>query len=255
MIIIKSQNEIDIMRKAGEITAIVLEKIKEAISPGITTGDLDRIAEEYIRSRGAVPSFKGYAGMPGAMRFPASICASVNSEVVHGIPGTRRLEEGDIISIDVGVFFNGYHGDAARTYPVGNISEKAKKLIKITEESFFEGMKFAVEGKRIVDISSAIQKYVEMHGFSVVRDYVGHGIGREMHEAPQVPNYRTRERGPRLQKGITLAVEPMVNEGSYKVKILDNKWTVVTADGSLSAHYENTIVITEGEPKILTIIE
>ncbi|HHV95099.1 MAG TPA: type I methionyl aminopeptidase [Clostridiaceae bacterium] len=254
MIIIKSQHEIDIMRKAGEITAITLEKIREVISPGVTTGDLDRIAEEYIRSRGAIPSFKGYAGMPGAMKFPASICASVNNEVVHGIPGPRRLEEGDIISIDVGVFFNGYHGDAARTYPVGKISEKAEKLIRVTEESFFEGIKHAVEGKRIVDISGAIQRYVEKHGFSVVRDYVGHGIGREMHEAPQVPNYRTRERGPRLQKGITLAVEPMVNEGSYKVKILDNKWTVVTADGSLSAHYENTIVITEGEPKILTIL-
>ncbi|NMB97995.1 MAG: type I methionyl aminopeptidase [Clostridiaceae bacterium] len=255
MIVIKSQHEIDVMRKAGEITALAFEKIKEAISPGITTGEIDRLVEEYIRSQGAIPSFKGYAGIPGAIRFPASICASINNEVVHGIPGSRRLNDGDIISIDIGVFFNGYHGDAARTYAVGKISERAKKLIQVTKESFFEGIKFAVEGKRIADISGAIQKHVEKNNFSVVRDYVGHGIGREMHEAPQVPNYRTRERGPRLQKGMTLAIEPMVNEGGYQVRILDNKWTVVTADGSLSAHYENTIVITDDQPKILTIIE
>ena len=255
MIVIKSQHEIDIMRKAGEITAIALEKIREAISSGVTTIDLDRMVEEYIRSKGATPSFKGYRGSPGAVNFPASICTSVNNEVVHGIPGLRKLNNGDIISIDIGVFFNGYHGDAARTYAVGKVSEKAEKLIQVTKDSFFEGIKCAIEGNRIVDISSAIQKYVEKHKYSVVREYVGHGIGKEMHEAPQVPNYRTRERGSRLQKGMTLAIEPMVNEGDYQVKVLDNKWTVVTADGSLSAHYENTIVITDGQPKILTINE
>ncbi|HOJ09489.1 MAG TPA: type I methionyl aminopeptidase [Clostridiales bacterium] len=253
MITIKSQYEIDIMKKAGEITANALEKIRQAITPGITTLEIDRIAEDYIKSKGAQPSFKGYKGLPGAMDFPASICASVNNEVVHGIPGLRMLKDGDIISIDIGVYFNGYHGDAARTYPVGTVSDEAKKLIEVTKESFYEGIKYAVERNRIVDISAAIQKYVERCGYSVVREYVGHGIGREMHEAPQVPNYRTRERGPRLQQGMTLAIEPMVNQGGYQVKILDNRWTVVTADGSLSAHYENSILITNDQPYILTI--
>lgn len=253
MIIIKSKHEIDIMRKAGEITAIVLGKLEELISPGITTLELDRIAEETIKKNGGTPSFKGYKSSIGAPDYPTSICASVNDEVVHGIPGLRMLKDGDIISIDVGVCYNGYHADAARTFPVGSISENAARLIKITRESFYKGIEFAVEGNRINDISTAIQKYVEQHGYSVIRDYVGHGIGKEMHEAPQIPNYRTKERGPRLEQGITLAIEPMVNEGSYHVKLLDNKWTVVTKDGKLSAHYENTILVTENKPLILTI--
>ncbi|HHY24166.1 MAG TPA: type I methionyl aminopeptidase [Clostridiaceae bacterium] len=254
MITIKSENEINIMRKAGEITAIVLEKLKEVISPGVTTLELDRIAEELIEKYEAKPSFKGYKSVLGAEDYPASICTSINDEVVHGIPGLRMLKDGDIISIDIGVYFNGYHGDAARTFPVGNVSENAKRLIEVTKQSFYEGIKNAVIGNRINNISTAIQNYVERHGYSVIRDYVGHGIGRDMHEAPQIPNYRTRERGPRLEQGMTIAVEPMVNGGSYHIKILDNKWTVVTSDGSLSAHYENTILITEKEPLILTII-
>ena len=254
MITIKSKNEIDIMRKAGEITAIALEKLKEAVAPGVTTLDLNRITEELIGKYGAKPSFKGYKSVLGAEDYPASICASINDEVVHGIPGLRMLKDGDIISIDIGVCYNGYHADAARTFSVGNIPENAEKLIKVTRESFYEGIKNAVKGNRIINISAAIQNYVERHRFNVVRDYIGHGIGREMHEAPQVPNYRTRERGPRLEQGMTIAVEPMVNEGSYHIRILDNNWTVVTEDGSLSAHYENTILITESTPLILTKI-
>lgn len=254
MITIKSKNEIDIMRKAGEITAIALEKLEEVIAPGITTLDLDRITEELIEKHGAKPSFKGYKNVLGAEDYPASICASVNNEVIHGIPGLRILKDGDIISIDIGVYYNGYHADAARTFSVGNISENAKRLVKVTKESFYEGIENAVKGNRINNISTAIQNYVQRYGYSVIRDYVGHGIGRKMHEAPQVPNYRTRERGPRLEQGMTIAVEPMVCEGSYHTKILDNNWTVVTEDGSLSAHYENTILITESKPLILTKI-
>lgn len=254
MISIKSKAEIELMRIAGEILAIAHEKVREAIKPGITTGDIDRITEEFIRKSGAIPSFKGFKGLPGAIDYPASICASVNNEVVHGIPGLRVLKDGDIISVDIGLYINGYHSDCARTIPVGHISESAERLIKVTEQSFYEGIKMAVSGNRIVDISIAVQEYVEKNGYSVVRDYVGHGIGTEMHELPQIPNYRTRERGPRLEPGMTLAIEPMVNEGSYFVKLLDNKWTVVTQDGSLSSHYENTIAVTEGEPMILTKI-
>ncbi|MCX7843624.1 MAG: type I methionyl aminopeptidase [Clostridia bacterium] len=252
MITIKSKSEIELMRKTGEVVALALEKIKESVVPGVTTLELDQIAEEFIRKNGGIPSFKGYKGFQGAIDYPGSICASVNNEVVHGIPGLKVLKDGDIISIDIGVYLNGFHGDAARTFPVGNITENARRLIEVTTTSFFEGIKNALKGKRIVDISLAIQKHVEANGFSVVRDYVGHGIGREMHELPQIPNYAARERGPRLEPGMTLAIEPMVNEGDYQVKLLDNKWTVVTADGSLSAHYENTIAITEEEPIILT---
>jgi methionyl aminopeptidase len=253
MISIKSKAEIELMKISGEILALAHEKVREAIKPGITTLEIDRITEEFIRKNGAVPSFKGYKGLPGAIDYPASICSSVNNEVVHGIPGLIVLKDGDIISVDIGVYINGYHSDAARTFPVGKISEGAERLIKVTEQSFFEGIKNAVQGNRIIDISTAIQEYVEKNGYSVVREYVGHGIGSEMHEQPQIPNYRSRERGPRLEVGMTLAVEPMVNEGNYFVKLLDNKWTVVTSDGSLSAHYENTVAITKDGPEILTL--
>lgn len=252
MILIKSKSEIELMRKAGEIVAMAHEKIKEAIRPGVTTLELDRIAEEFIRKNGAIPSFKGYKSYNGAIDYPASICASINNEVVHGIPGLIMLKDGDIISVDIGVYLNGFNSDAARTFPVGKVSDEAERLIQVTMQSFYEGIKHAVSGNRIIDISGAIQDYVEKHGYSIVREYVGHGIGREMHEPPQIPNYRTRERGPRLEAGMTLAIEPMVNEGKYNVELLDNKWTVVTADGSLSAHYENTIAVTKGEPIILT---
>lgn len=248
MITIKSSQEIELMRKAGRIVAETHELLRKEIRPGITTQQLDQMAEEYIKSQGAVPSFKGYNG------FPASICASLNDEVVHGFPSLKQLKDGDIISIDVGAIYQGYHGDAARTYAVGNVSEEGLKLIKVTEESFFEGIKYAVEGNRLSDVSSAIQEYVEKHGFSVVRDFVGHGIGKNMHEDPQIPNYGRPGRGPRLCSGMTLAIEPMVNAGSYMVKIQPDGWTAVTIDGSLSAHYENTIVITEGAPEILTVI-
>jgi methionyl aminopeptidase len=255
MITIKSKAEIEFMRKAGEVLAVALEKVREAVQPGVTTLELDRIAEEYIREHHGTPSFKGYKShFPGAVDYPGSICASVNNEVVHGIPSLKPLKDGDIISIDIGVYLNGFHADAARTFPVGRISEGTERLINVTRQSFFEGIRYAVPGKRIIDISAAIQDHVEQNGFTVVQEYVGHGIGKDMHEEPQIPNYRTREKGPRLQSGMTLAIEPMVNEGSYKVKLLDNKWTVVTTDGSLSAHYENTIVVTENDPMILTLL-
>ena len=248
MIIIKSQREIELMRKAGEITARALEEIEKHVKPGISTLELDKIAEELILSYNATPAFKGYRG------FPASICASINEEVVHGIPGLRRLKDGDIISIDIGAVFQGYYGDAARTFPVGQVSDDALRLIDVTRQSFFEGIAFAKQGYRLSDISHAIQTYVERHNYSVVRDYVGHGIGQNMHEDPQIPNYGPPGKGPRLKAGMTLAIEPMVNMGGFEVYTLKNKWTVVTSDGSLSAHYENTIVITDGEPEILTMI-
>lgn len=247
MIYLKSDFEIDIMRKAGQIVAEALLKIEEAIRPGITTKELDRIAEEYIISCGARPSFKGYHG------FPATICSSVNEEVVHGIPGERVLKEGDIISVDCGAFYQGFHGDAARTFPVGKVTPEAQRLIDVTRDSFFEGIKYAKVGNRLGDISSAIQEYVEKNNFSVVRDYVGHGIGREMHEEPAVPNYGKKGRGMRLSKGLVLAIEPMVNMGTFAVKELNDGWTVVTYDGMLSAHYENTVAILENGPEILTI--
>ncbi|MDN5302069.1 MAG: methionyl aminopeptidase [Thermoanaerobacteraceae bacterium] len=247
MIILKSQREIEIMKKAGRIVALTLEKIKQALKPGITTGELDQIAEEFILSQGAYPTFKGYRG------FPAAICTSINEEVVHGIPGLRTLKDGDIISIDVGASIEGYNGDAARTFAVGNVTKEAMNLIEATRESFFQGLAFAKQGFRLSDISHAIQTYVEGRGYSVVRDYVGHGIGRKMHEDPQIPNYGLPHRGPRLKRGMTLAIEPMVNAGGYEVYTLENRWTVVTKDGSLSAHYENTIAITDSEPEILTL--
>lgn len=246
MIILKSPKEIEIMKRAGAVVAQVHKRLKEVIEPGITTEELDRIAEEYILKSGAQPAFKGYNG------FPASICASINEEVVHGFPGSRVLEEGDIISLDIGTIVEGYVGDAARTHAVGKISPEKEKLIEVTKESFFQGIQFAKEGYRLSDISHAVQQYVESNGFSVVRDYVGHGVGRNMHEDPPIPNYGRPGRGPRLKKGMVLAIEPMVNLGTYHVETLKNNWTVVTLDGKSSAHYENTIAITEGEPEILT---
>lgn len=246
MIVIKSDIEIEYMRQAGKIVARTLDKIQGVIKPGITTGHIDEIAEKYIIENGAVPAFKGLYG------FPSTLCISINEQVVHGIPGGRVLQEGDIVSIDCGAIVNGFYGDAARTFPVGNISDKAQKLIDVTQQSFFEGIKYARAGNRLEDISHAIQVYVENNGFSVVRDYVGHGIGRAMHEDPQVPNYGRCGRGVRLVKGMCLAIEPMVNIGDYHVRTLSDDWTVVTVDGSLSAHYENTIAILDDGPEILT---
>lgn len=253
MISIKSKNELDIMSKACEIVAVALKLIEEAVRPGITTKELDTIAEKYISSQNATPTFKGVkCAVRGGIDFPGTICASVNNVVIHGIPGLMELKDGDIISVDIGAGYGGFHGDAARTFPVGNVSEEALRLIKITEQSFFKGIEHAVNGNRIVDISRAIQQFVEKNGYSIVRDYVGHGIGRELWEPPQVPNYVTRERGPRLQAGMTIAIEPMVNHGKFNVKPTGDNWTIVTADGSLSAHYENTIAITNDEPIIMT---
>ncbi|NLU53648.1 MAG: type I methionyl aminopeptidase [Clostridiaceae bacterium] len=252
MIVLRSQRELDKLRRAGEVVAKVHQRMAELIAPGITTLELDRAAEEVIRKAGAIPSFKGVPCPYGGIDFPGSICASINHQVIHGIPGKTVLRDGDIISIDVGAILDGYHGDAARTYPVGNISQEAKDLIFHTEEAFNRGMACAVEGKRIRDISTAVQEYAESHGYSVVRDFVGHGIGTEMHEEPQIPNYRTAERGPRILNGMVLAIEPMINIGTWKVKVLDDKWTVVTADGKLSAHHENTVAVTPKGPEILT---
>lgn len=254
MFTIKSQSEIDKMRKAGEVLFETLQLLKRNIAPGVTTKDLDRIAFEHIKKNNAIPSFKDYEpGIPGVVPFPASICTSVNEEVVHGIPSSlNHLKDGDIISIDVGVYLNGYHADAARTYGVGNISDQAQKLITETRQSFYEGLKQMIAGKHIRDISEAIQNHAEAMGFSIVRDFVGHGIGRDLHESPEIPNYVTKRRGTRLENGMTIAVEPMINAGGYSVKVLDNSWTVVTTDGSLSAHYENTVAITENGPLILT---
>jgi methionyl aminopeptidase len=249
MIIIKNRIELDLMKKAGQLTGMTLEMIAEHIRPGISTQELDSLCEEFITRHGAKPSFKNYHGFTG------SICASVNDVVIHGIPNRKNiLKEGDIISVDVGAFLNGFHGDAARTFPVGDVSEEARKLIRVTEESFFKGMEHAYEGRRLGDISHAIQKHVEDNGFSVVRDFTGHGIGRNLHEDPQIPNYGKEGRGPRLDKGMVLAIEPMVNVGRYNVRILDDNWTTVTEDGKLSAHYENTVAITDGEPEILTLM-
>ena len=246
MIIIKSKKEIELMREAGKIVADTHELLKEAITPGISTLELDKIAEENIRKYNAIPSFKGYGGFPG------TICASINEQVVHGIPGNQIVKEGDIISIDIGAYYKGYHADAAKTHGVGIISEENRKLIEVTKESFYEGIKFAKLGYRLSDISHAIQAHVEKHGFSVVRDLVGHGVGTELHEDPQVPNYGPPGKGPKLKEGMVIAIEPMINAGRYHVKTLLDGWTIVTIDGKNSAHYEHTIAITEDEPLILT---
>lgn len=248
MIIIKNDTEIEYMRNAGRIVGETLAILEEVIKPGITTAEIDKIAEEFIIKHNAKPSFKGYHG------FPASICASINEEVVHGIPSSRVLQEGDIISVDCGAILNGYQGDAARTIPVGKITKEAERLIEVTKDSFFKAVEKALVGNRLTDISAAIQSYVEGFGFSVVRDFVGHGIGRDMHEEPEVPNFGRPGRGPKLSHGMVLAIEPMVNIGKYYVRVEPNGWTVVTEDGSLSAHYENTVAILNNGPEILTLI-
>ena len=249
MVSIKSQSEIALMREAGKILAKVHEELKDAIRPGMSTLDIDKLGEKLIRSYGCIPSFLNYNG------YPASICVSVNDEVVHGIPHKDHiLCEGDIVSLDAGVIYKGYHADAARTYGVGKISDEAAKLIEVTKQSFFEGIKMAKDGNPLHDISNAIADYCESFGYGVVRDLVGHGIGKNLHEDPQIPNFHQRRRGIKLQKGMTLAIEPMVNAGTYEVAWLDDDWTVVSDDGSLSAHYENTVLITDGEPEILTIL-
>lgn len=251
-IYIKSKSEIELMRQAGRITAGARTIARQAVAAGVTTKQIDKLVHEFIVKSGAKPTFKGYGGFPG------SACISVNDEVIHGIPGKRIIRPGDIVSLDVGATYKGFVGDCAGTFACGEISEEAKKLIEVTRQSFFEGIKYARIGYRVSDISAAIQEYVESHGFSVVKEYVGHGVGRALHEAPEVPNFRTERRlrpDPRLVKGMTLAIEPMVNAGGAAIRVLDDDWTVVTLDGRLSAHYENTIAITDGEPEILTMAE
>ena len=245
---IKSPREIELMREAGRILAKTHEELAKNLRPGMSTWDIDHMGEEIIRSYGCIPSFKNYNG------YPASICVSVNDEVVHGIPHKEHfLEEGDIVSLDAGVIYKGYHSDAARTYGIGEIDDDAKKLIEVTRQSFFEGIKFAKAGNHLNDISAAIQKYAESFGFGVVRDLVGHGIGSHLHEDPEIPNFARKRKGILLQPGMTLAIEPMITEGSYEVVWLDDDWTVMTEDGGWAAHYENTILITEGEPEILSL--
>ena len=245
---IKSPREIELMREAGRILAKTHEELAKNLRPGMSTWDIDHMGEEIIRSYGCIPSFKNYNG------YPASICVSVNDEVVHGIPHKEHfLDEGDIVSLDAGVIYKGYHSDAARTYGIGEIDDDAKKLSEVTRQSFFEGIKFAKAGNHLNDISAAIQKYAESFGFGVVRDLVGHGIGSHLHEDPEIPNFARKRKGILLQPGMTLAIEPMITEGSYEVVWLDDDWTVMTEDGGWAAHYENTILITKGEPEILSL--
>lgn len=248
MIVCKTPREIEIMREAGRIVALTHQELKQHITPGITTKELDQIAEKTIQKYGATPSFKGYNGFPG------SICASVNEELVHGIPGKRKLEEGDIISIDIGAKYNGYHGDSAWTYPVGNISESVQKLLDVTEKSLYLGLEQVKPGERLSNISHAVQTHAEENGFSIVREYVGHGIGQDLHEDPQIPHYGPPNRGPRLKPGMVICVEPMVNQGRRYVKTLSDDWTVVTVDGKWCAHFEHTIALTEAGYEILTTL-
>ena len=247
-ITIKSSREIELMTEAGRRLEIVHNELGKALRPGMSTKAIDKLGEEVIRSYGCIPSFLDYNG------YPASICVSVNEEVVHGIPSEHRIiQEGDIVSLDAGVIYKGYQSDAARTHAIGEISEEAKKLIEVTRESFFEGIKYAREGNHLFDISAAIGKYAEDRGYGVVRDLCGHGIGTALHEAPEIPNYAMNRKGVKLKAGMTLAIEPMINIGGWEVDWMDDDWTVVTRDHSLSAHYENTVLITEGEPKLLTL--
>ena len=247
MINIRTPQEIETMRQNNQLVAHVLQKLKDAIKPGITTKELDQLAEDAIREAGATPAFKGYRG------YPASLCVSINEEVVHGIPGPRRLQEGEIVSLDVGAYRNGYYGDAAITVPVGKVTEQAARLLEVSQQALTKGIEQATHGNRLLDISHAIQSWVESQGFSVVRDFVGHGIGRALHEDPQVPNFGPPHHGPRLRPGMILAIEPMINVGTWEVKVLEDGWTVVTADRSLSAHFEHTIAISDGEPDILSL--
>ena len=246
MITLKSSHEIEAMRRAGKITAAARAVAREMVKPGVTTQQIDQAVYRFIKSQGAITSFLNYNG------YPASVCVSVNDEIIHGIPGKRVLQEGDIVSVDVGAFIGGFHGDCAGTYPCGQVSDEALRLIRITQQSFFEGIKYAREGHRLSDISAAVQAYVEANGCTVVREYVGHGIGRHMHEPPEVPNYGKPGHGPRLLRGMTIAVEPMVNAGSAAIVQMSDGWTVKTADGKNAAHYENTVLITDGEPELLT---
>ena len=249
MIPIKTERELSVMRRACKITAAARALAGEMVRPGVTTKEIDKAVHDYIVSQGATPSFLNYSG------YPASACISVNNTVIHGIPDGRVLKEGDIVSVDVGAYWGGFHGDCAATYACGEISPEAQKLIEVTRQSFFEGVKFARQGYRISDISHAVQSHVEANGFSVVRAFIGHGVGEQLHEEPEVPNYGKPGRGPRLIRGMTIAIEPMVNAGTYDVRVLKDGWTTVTADGKLSAHYENTVLITDGEPEILTVTE
>ncbi len=251
MISLKSPREIEHMRRAGRITAAARSLAGKLVKPGVTTLEIDHAVRKFIESQGATPSFLNYHGYPG------SACISVNDEVIHGIPGPRKLVEGDIVSVDVGAFFEGFHGDCAATFPCGEVSPEALRLIEVTRQSFFEGMKFARAGNRVSDISRAVQQYAEANGCGVVRDYVGHGVGQKLHESPEVPNFvpAVRRPSPRLMAGMVLAVEPMINQGTWEVRVLKDGWTVKTVDGALSAHYENTILITDGEPEILTACE
>ena len=245
---VKSHREIELMREAGKILGTVLNNLTKEIKPGMSTWHIDKMGEDMIRSFDCVPSFLGYGG------YPASICVSINDEVVHGIPSKKRIvKEGDIVSLDAGLIYKGYHSDAARTHAVGKVSTEAQKLMDVTKQSFFEGIKMAKEGQHLHDISRAIEEYVTPYGYGTVRDLVGHGIGTALHEDPQIPNYAQKRRGVRLQAGMTLAIEPMINAGTWQVRFLRDGWTVVTKDGSLSAHYENTILVTDGEPEILTL--
>ena len=249
MISLKSPREIECMRRAGRLTAQARALAGSLVRPGVTTHEIDTAVRKFIESHGAKPSFLGYGGFKG------SACISINEEVIHGIPGPRKLKEGDIVSVDVGAYLDGFHGDCAATFPCGEVSPEAMELIRVTEQSFWEGIKLARAGNRVFDISHAVQQYVESHGCSVVRDFVGHGVGAKLHEAPEVRNFGPAGHGPRLQPGMTIAVEPMVCAGDWRVKVLKDGWTTVSADGSLTAHYENTILITDGEPEVLTWAE
>ena len=249
MISIKTQRELEVMREACKITAAARALAGKMVRPGVTTGQIDKAVHDFIVSQGAKPSFLHYQG------YPASACISVNEVIIHGIPGNRELKEGDIVSVDVGANYKGFHGDCAATFACGRISDEAQRLIDVTKQSFFEGIKFARQGNRVSDISHAVQTYVEANGFSVVRAFVGHGVGEHLHEEPSVPNYGAPGKGPRLVRNMTIAVEPMVNMGTYDVRVLKDGWTTVTADGKLAAHYENSILITDGEPEILTVSE
>ena len=249
MIAIKNEQELSVMRQACKITAAARALAGEMVRPGVSTKEIDKAVHDYIVAQGAKPSFLNYHG------YPASSCISVNDTVIHGIPGGYVLKDGDIVSVDVGAYYKGFHGDCAATFPCGTISAEAQKLIQVTRQSFFEGIRFATKGHRVSDISHAIQTYVESNGFSVVRSFVGHGVGAQLHEEPEVPNFGAAGRGPRLLPGMTLAIEPMVNAGVYDVQVLKDGWTTVTADGKLSAHYENTVLITDGEPEILTVAD